>query len=169
LGSGRPGRLLLAMHHLAVDGVSWRILMEDLQSAYDDLCEGKSVELPARTTTYQEWAARLSRHATDPSVTATAQCWKAVLATPFGRLPVLCAENLEADANSVAVDLTADETTHLLQEVPAAYRTHINDVLLTALAMTLERSTGSGSFLIELEGHGREDIGDNLDLSRTIR
>ena len=168
LGSGRPGRLLLAVHHLAIDGVSWRVLMEDLQTAYDRLHEGRPVELPERSTTYQAWAARLSQHAGDAGVAAAAQTWQAILAAPVARLPVSSPENLEGDANSVSVELTADETTALLQEVPAAYRTQINDVLLTALAMTLQRSTGRGSFLIELEGHGREDIGDNLDLSRTI-
>jgi non-ribosomal peptide synthase protein (TIGR01720 family) len=101
-------------------------------------------------------------------VAAAAQTWQAILAQPVARLPVSSAENLESDASSVSVELTADETTALLQEVPAAYRTQINDVLLTALVMTLQRSTGGGSFLIELEGHGREDIGDDLDLSRTI-
>jgi amino acid adenylation domain-containing protein/non-ribosomal peptide synthase protein (TIGR01720 family) len=168
LGSGRPGRLLLAVHHLAIDGVSWRILMEDLQTAYDHLREGKTVELPERTTTYQAWAARLSQYARDASMAATAQTWQAILAGSVAPLPVSSGENLEADADSVSVELTADETTALLQEVPAAYQTQINDVLLTALAMTLQRSTGGGSFLIELEGHGREDICDNLDLSRTI-
>src|SRR5262249_44591289 len=99
---------------------------------------------------------------------ATAQTWQATLAAPAARLPVSSAESLEADAYSVSVELTANETTALLQEVPTAYRTQINDVLLTALAMALQRSVGGGSFLIELEGHGREDIGDNLDLSHTI-
>jgi amino acid adenylation domain-containing protein/non-ribosomal peptide synthase protein (TIGR01720 family) len=168
LGSGRPGRLLLAVHHLAIDGVSWRILMEDLQTAYDCLHEGSTVEFPERTTTYQTWAAHLSQYARDPSVAAAAQTWQAILAAPLARLPASSSENLEGGANSVSVELTADETTALLQEVPAAYRTQINDVLLTALAMTLQRSTGCGSFLIEVEGHGREDIDHNLDLSRTI-
>ena len=168
LGDEQPNRLLLAAHHLAIDGVSWRILMEDLQTSCDSLREGKTIELPHRTTTYQAWAARLRQHVRDTSVAATAQTWQAILAAPVASLAVSPDENLEADASSVSVELTAEETTALLQEVPAAYRTQINDVLLTALAMALQRSTGGESFLIEMEGHGREDIGDNLDLSRTI-
>jgi amino acid adenylation domain-containing protein/non-ribosomal peptide synthase protein (TIGR01720 family) len=168
LGGERPNRLLLAVHHLAIDGVSWRILMEDLQTAYDRLREGKTVELPQRTTAYQTWAARLCQHVRDRSVEATAQAWQAMLAAPVASLPVLSVENLEADASSFLVELTVEETAALLQEVPAVYRTQINDVLLTALAIALQRNTGGKSFLIELEGHGREDIGDNLDLSRTI-
>jgi len=97
-----------------------------------------------------------------------AQTWQAMLAAPVAPLSVSSAQNLEADTNSIAVELTVEETTALLQDIPAAYQTQINDVLLTALAMTLQRSTGGGSFLIEMEGHGREDIGDDLDLSRTI-
>ncbi len=168
LGKGQPNRLLLAAHHLAIDGVSWRILMEDLQTSCDSLHEGKTIELPPRTTTYQAWVARLRQHVGDASVTATAQTWQAMLAAPVAAFAVSPDENLEADAGSVSVELTAEETTALLQEVPAAYRTQINDVLLAALAMALQRSTGGESFLIEMEGHGREDIGDNLDLSRTI-
>jgi non-ribosomal peptide synthase protein (TIGR01720 family) len=168
LGGGRPGRLLLAVHHLAIDGVSWRILMEDLQTAYDCLFEGRAIELPAGSTTYQTWAARVCEHAGDESVLSAAQTWRTILAEPVARLPASPAENLEGDASSISVELTADETTALLQEVPAAYRTQINDVLLTALAMSLQHGTGGSSFLIEMEGHGREDIGKNLDLSHTI-
>ncbi|HEV7443387.1 MAG TPA: condensation domain-containing protein [Steroidobacteraceae bacterium] len=168
LGGELPNRLLLAVHHLAIDGVSWRILLEDLQTAYDRLRDGKIVELPQRTTTYQTWGARLCQHVRDTSVQAAAQTWQAIIAGPAALLPVSSAESLEADASSVLVELTVEETATLLQEVPAAYRTQINDVLLTALAIALQRSTGGDSFLIEVEGHGREDIGGNLDLSRTI-
>ena len=107
-------------------------------------------------------------HAGDAIVAATAPAWQAMLAAPAAQLSVFSSESLEAAACTISVELTSDETTALLQDVPAAYRTQINDVLVTALAIALQRSTGGTSFLIELEGHGREDIDDDLDLSRTV-
>ncbi|MFT4115710.1 amino acid adenylation domain-containing protein [Bradyrhizobium sp.] len=168
LGGGQPDRLLIAAHHLAIDGVSWRILMEDLQAAYSSLREGKPVEFPEATTDYQTWAASLREYAGQETVEAAARSWQAMIAAPFASLPLSCADSIEADASSFTVELTETETAALLQEVPNAYRTQINDVLLSALAIALQRSTGENAFLIETEGHGREDIGGNLDLSRTI-
>ncbi|QIP05504.1 non-ribosomal peptide synthetase [Bradyrhizobium symbiodeficiens] len=161
-------RLLLAAHHLAIDGVSWRIFLEDLESAYESLRDGKSVEFPQETTGYQTWATSLCEYVGQDSVHAAARAWQDMIAKPFALLPVSCAEIREADAGSLLVELTEAETAALLQEVPAVYRTQINDVLFSALAIALQRSTGGSSFLIETEGHGREDIGDGLDLSRTI-
>ena len=166
LGAELPGRLLLAVHHLAIDGVSWRILLEDIETAYVCLGSGSVVEL-SRTTSYQKWAAALADRAQDTGLAAVFPTWQAML-RPAAQLPVRAGEGLEAEANTISIELTPDETKALLQDVPAVYRTQINDALLTALATTLQRSTGGTSFLVDMEGHGREDIGDDLDLSRTV-
>ncbi len=169
LGKGKPGRLMLAAHHLAIDGVSWRILLEDLEAAYSALAQGRPVNLPPHSSSFQAHAARLAAYARDPHVTATAPVWLRMLDAPAAALPVVSHEtSLEAEVTSLTVELDPTETTALLQDVPTAYRTQINDALLTALASALRKTTGGTSFLIEMEGHGREDIGAGLDLSRSI-
>jgi len=170
LGAERPGRLLMVVHHLAIDGVSWRILLEDFQAAYQQLSQGKAVRLPPKTTSYQYWAQRLAEYARSEAVREELDYWLAVTRDGMAPLPVDYpgGDNTEASARSVTVSLTVEETQALLQEVPAAYRTEINDALLTALAQTLARWTGSRTVLIDLEGHGREDIFDDVDLSRTV-
>jgi len=147
--------LRLSAHHLVIDGVSWRILLEDLQSA----CEGR--ELGAKTTSFQEWAARLSAHAFDD-----AEYWRAVDGAP---IPVDGDGPDTADSTrSVTVRLDAERTRALLHEVPGVYRTQVNDVLLAALGRVLRDWTGQDRVLVDLEGHGREDLFDGVDLSRTV-
>ncbi|EJM91351.1 non-ribosomal peptide synthase/amino acid adenylation enzyme [Pseudomonas sp. GM74] len=154
-------RLLLVVHHLAVDGVSWRVLLEDLQQAY------RQVALPEKTSAYQTWAAHLQQHAV--TILAQMPYWQAQLADardlpcdhPQGSLQ-------QRHGHKIESTLDAELTRLLLQQAPAAYRTQVNDLLLTALARVICRWSGQGSTLIQLEGHGREDLGDDLDLSRTV-
>ncbi|MEG4350111.1 amino acid adenylation domain-containing protein [Microcoleus sp. LAD1_D3] len=170
LGKHQPNRLLLAIHHLAVDGVSWRILIEDFQTAYGQLSRDETVALPPKTTSFKQWAERLHEWARSPELQREFDYWFALSHQPTSRLPVDFpnAANLVASEKTVSVALSVEETKLLLEEVPAAYRTQINDVLLTALGQAFERWTGNNSLLLELEGHGREDIFDGVDLSRTI-
>jgi amino acid adenylation domain-containing protein/non-ribosomal peptide synthase protein (TIGR01720 family) len=163
-------RLLLAAHHLAVDGVSWRILLEDMFSAYEQRRRGRPALLTAKTTSFQTWALRLKEFARTESLAAEAPYWNEVVARDSGRLPVdrTEGENVTGSADTVAVSLSRNETRALLQGVPAAYRTQINDVLLSALALTLTRWCGSESVLVDLEGHGREDLFEDVDVSRTV-
>ncbi|NWE18993.1 non-ribosomal peptide synthetase, partial [Pseudomonas sp. P7548] len=153
-------RLLLVVHHLAVDGVSWRILLEDLQQAY------RNVALPAKTSAYQHWAQRLQAHAQ----------------TLDAQLPYWQAQSIDADlpcdnpqgglqnrlGTKLEIRLNAEDTRQLLQDAPAAYRTQVNDLLLTALARVISRWNGQEAALIQLEGHGREDLFDDVDLTRTV-
>ena len=170
LGKHQPNRLLLVIHHLAVDGVSWRILIEDFQTAYGQISCDKTVTLPPKTTSFKQWAERLQEWARSPELQGEFDYWFALSHQPTSRLPVDFpnAANLVASEKTVSVALSVEETKLLLQEVPAAYRTQINDVLLTALAQAFERWTGNNSLLLDLEGHGREDIFEGVDLSRTI-
>ncbi|MFQ5435371.1 MAG: condensation domain-containing protein, partial [Anaerolineae bacterium] len=169
LGQNRPGRLLIVVHHLAMDGVSWRILLEDLQLAYRQLSENRPVQLPPKTTAFRDWAKRLDEYAQSEALKEEVGWWTAV--PPTTSLPRdfdTPAANTEATADSVTVSLTEAETEALLREVPDVYRTEINDILLTALAQTLGEWTGETAVCIHLEGHGREDLFDDSDVSHTI-
>ncbi len=155
-------RLLLVIHHLAVDGVSWRVLLEDLQHFYN----GGSA--PAKTSTYQRWVARLQAHI--PAFEHSLGHWQAELQHAPKDLP--CERPNGALENrfehKLELKLDTEQTRKLLQQAPAAYRTQVNDLLLTALARTVCRWSGQGSTLIQLEGHGREDLFDDIDLTRSV-
>jgi non-ribosomal peptide synthase protein (TIGR01720 family) len=171
LGRSKRQRLLLVIHHLAVDAVSWRILLEDMQTACQQLGRGEGVKLPPKTISYKEWSNRLAELArTQRLAQEELAYWLAEPRTRIARLPVdhESGENTEASARSITVSLSAAETRSLLQEVPSAYRTQINDLLLTSLAEAFCRWTGQPSLLVDLEGHGREQITEDLDLTRTV-
>ncbi|GET42317.1 amino acid adenylation domain-containing protein [Microseira wollei NIES-4236] len=162
-GVDKPGRLLFVIHHLAIDGVSWRILLEDLS-------RGEAIDLPPKTTSFQQWSNCLQEYARSASLQQEQNYWLAESRSLVSRLPVDYPEgdNTVASADRVAIALNAEQTQALLQEVPKAYNTQINDVLLAALVMAFAKWTGDRSLLVDLESHGREQIFDNLDLSRTV-
>ncbi|MEX5558274.1 non-ribosomal peptide synthetase [Pseudomonas rhodesiae] len=163
-------RLLIAVHHLVVDGVSWRVLLEDLQTVYRQLSDGQPVSLPAKTSALRDWAARLQAYAQSESLREELSVWQAQLAGPAVTLPVQRPQGARRnrDAETVSVRLDAEHTRQLLQQAPSAYRTQVNDLLLTALARVLCRWSGHDSALIQLEGHGREPLFDDIDLSRSV-
>jgi non-ribosomal peptide synthase protein (TIGR01720 family) len=173
-GEAQPGRLLLAIHHLAVDGISWRPLLEDLESAYRQIKTGKKVELPAKTSSYKEWAERINKHAESQALRLELPYWKAATdpqnvsaALKPLEINAPAEQNTEGAAKTLKVSLTPEETRALLQVVPAAYNTQINDVLLTALLLAWNKWSGSRVLFTNLEGHGREHLFEDLDLSRT--
>jgi non-ribosomal peptide synthase protein (TIGR01720 family) len=169
LGPKKPARLLLIVHHLAVDSVSWRVLLEDLEKAYLQIREGRAVALPLKTTSFRDWAEKLTELASSGTLEREAPYWLSRTNASSATLPLDSeGENTVRSAGSVMSALSEEETRALLQEVPAVYRTQINDVLLAALAEAFERWTGSRSLLIDLEGHGREEVVPGIDLSRTV-
>ncbi|HSU82512.1 MAG TPA: amino acid adenylation domain-containing protein, partial [Thermoanaerobaculia bacterium] len=149
-------RLLIVIHHLAVDGVSWRILLEDLQRAYEQLRAARPVELPAKTTSFQEWSERLSAFARSGEMEAEVAYWTRERLLGVPRLPVGSAggASTAGSPRSLPVSLSQEETRRLLQEVPGAYRTRIDEVLLAALLAAVSRWTGEERVLVDLEGHG---------------
>ncbi|MBG4595131.1 non-ribosomal peptide synthase/polyketide synthase [Pseudomonas aeruginosa] len=163
-------RLLLVIHHLVVDGVSWRILFEDLQTAYRQLLAGQAVELPAKTSAFRDWAERLRAFAGDGGLDGELAYWQGQLQGASSDLPCLdpLGDQSNRHARSVSCGLDAEATRQLLQEAPAAYRTQVNDLLLTALARVICRWTGQVDALIQLEGHGREELFAEIDLTRTV-
>lgn len=163
-------RLFIAIHHLVVDGVSWRVLLDDVQTVYRRLLAGKSVELPAKSSALRDWAARLQAYAGSDSLREELGWWQAQLAGPDVALPCARPEGgrQHRHAETISVRLDGERTRQLLQQAPSAYRTQVNDLLLSALSRVLCRWSGHESALIQLEGHGRENLFDDIDLTRTV-
>lgn len=163
-------QLLLTIHHLAVDGVSWRVLLEDLQNLYRQLAAEQAPVLPARTHALRDWAVRLEQYAASEPLREELGWWQAQLDGAEGDLP--CdrsgADDRYCDARSVAARLDSETTRQLLQQAPAAYSTRIDELLLTALSQVLCRWSGRDTVLVQLEGHGREPLFDDIDLTRTV-
>ena len=164
-------QLVSIVHHLAVDGVSWRILLEDLNIAWAQHRSGQQVELPATGTSFARWAELLVEHARRPEVTEHAYVWRRIAATP----PALPAVQPEVDtyvsAGNLSVTLDTETTQMLLGEVPTAFHAGIHDVLLIAFALAWAEFLDNGGPLIgiDVEGHGRHDeLGPDVDLSRTV-
>lgn len=172
LGKNKLARLLIIIHHLVVDGVSWRILLEDLQTAYQQLSQSEEIQLPAKTTAFKQWAEKLNEYAYSPGLQLELEYWQNQTQKKIIYLPTDFSENQNANtvasARTVSVSLSSEETQALLQEVPKAYQTQVNDVLLTALVQACAQWTGDDLLLLTLEGHGREDIFPEFNLSRTV-
>ena len=169
-------RLLLLVHHLAVDGVSWRILLSDLAAAWEAMVRGEGPVLEPVATPFRRWAEYLSERASKPAVLPELEYWKNAL-TGAQLLPGKSLEPAKDNISSVEnlrVTLPVDLTTTLLTSVPRAFHAQINDVLLTALALAsfqwrrFYSTTEDSTITIDLEGHGREPMDSGLDLSRTV-
>jgi amino acid adenylation domain-containing protein/non-ribosomal peptide synthase protein (TIGR01720 family) len=169
-GPVNPGLLLIVIHHLVIDGISWRVLLEDLQTAYEQLRHGEPVKLMRKTTSFKCWAEQLVEHVRSRAPEQELSYWLAESRSKIKGLPVDYSrkENTTASTESVSISLSEEETRALLQDVPKAYHTQINEVLLTALAQTLAEYSGQHRILVDLHGHGREDVIAGVDLSRTV-
>jgi amino acid adenylation domain-containing protein/non-ribosomal peptide synthase protein (TIGR01720 family) len=168
-GHQRRPRLFLTVHHLVVDGVSLRILQEDLERAYDQIVTGRAVHLGAKTTDYRQWARRLNEHVASGQMDGDLRYWAELTASASAALPLdRTGPNLVSSARGVTVHLGRADTEALLHKVVAVYRTQVNDVLLSALGRVLCRWTEQDTALVTMEGHGREEILDGVDLSRTV-
>lgn len=174
-GPDQPGRLLIVIHHLAIDGVSWRPLLEDLETLYLHLKAGHSVYLPSKTASFKTWSEELREAASTDAVRNELTYWRTV--THRVSVPETLTRKKSSDSRmndtegasmTVTVSLESDETEALLKAVPPIYNTQINDVLLTALAQAWRRETGSSVLFTNVEGHGREPLVRDLDLSRTV-
>jgi non-ribosomal peptide synthase protein (TIGR01720 family) len=166
-GTERPPFFAMAAHHLVVDGVSWRILLDDLEVAYRQAARGETVDLGPKTTSFRDWARRLGEFVPEGGLDHELDHWAGALDGCVLPVDRACAESA-TPPQTVSVLLSAEDTEALLRAAPTAYRTRINDVLLAAFAWALSRWTGKSTVSINLEGHGREEILDGVDLSRTV-
>ena len=170
-GAAQPVRLFVTVHHLAIDGVSWRPLLEDLETAYNQIRSNQPVSLPPKSSSVKQWSEKLVDWAGMETAVSTTPHWQtnstsSILFNTDGA-------NNTSDTHTVSVKLNADETRALLQDVPNAYNTNINDALLTAAALAVENASTepsrSGRLSLTLEGHGREEeVIGNVDVSRTV-
>ncbi|HUC10574.1 MAG TPA: amino acid adenylation domain-containing protein [Stellaceae bacterium] len=180
--AGEPGRLLWIAHHLLVDGVSWRILLEDLETACQQLEEGKPITLLPATASFKSWAQHLQDYARSTKLRAEFEYWQNVAASPVRSLPSDGVPSDGAAANEASArdhvtrntvsqssfQLSTELTDSLLHAVPPVYRTRIDEILLTALVQTFADWGGERALLLDLEGHGREELFPDLDVARTI-
>ncbi|MFE2753051.1 non-ribosomal peptide synthase/polyketide synthase [Actinosynnema sp. NPDC059335] len=166
-GPDAPGRLLLVLHHLVVDGVSWRILLPDLAAAWRAVRDGATPALAPVGASFRRWSERVAAEAA--ARVAELPLWTGILAD---RGPLLAARPLDRERDradrvrSVSVEVPVEVTGALLGEVPALFHAGVDDVLLTGLAVAVREWRGEGPVVVDLEGHGRADLG--LDVSRTV-
>lgn len=165
--TGRSDRLLVAGHHLVVDGVSWRVLLDELQVAYRQLAAGGPISLPPHGTPYGRWAEHLVERA---ALTVPAfDHWRRLDASGVTRLaPGADGPDTVGAARDHACDLDRATTRALFDDVLPACGCRIDDVLAWALAVALGRASGGRRFLVGMEGHGRARLADGVDVSRTV-
>lgn len=173
LGADQSSRLLVVIHHLVVDVFSWRVLVEDLQTALTQCMENQPVQLGAKTTSFQQWGEALQEFTNSGALDGDYEYWKSLLELPTADLPRdNNGKNTVASVQVVENSLSSDLTKTLLTKAPSCYRTEINELLLTALSLTLsewnEHNNLNKNVLLDLEGHGREHIADSIDISRTV-
>jgi non-ribosomal peptide synthase protein (TIGR01720 family) len=168
-GADLPALLLFAIHHLVTDGVSLRVVLEDLALAYSQALGGSAPALPPKTASFIEWSRALHEHAQTAGVEAETAYWLGQLSPGAVPLPLdhPGGENSEASAATLTRVLAAEETTRVSRETTGALRASLHELLLAALAATLRDWTANSSILIEVEGHGRESARIGLDVSRT--
>ncbi|WP_414582650.1 SDR family NAD(P)-dependent oxidoreductase [Scytonema sp. PCC 10023] len=173
LGANKSNRLLIVIHHLGVDPGSWRVLLEDLQTAYQQLSQGKAIQLLQKTTSFKQWSFRLQEYARSEKLHKEQKYWLSERHKQVSRLPMDNPEGINTVASDqiVSVALSEKETQALLREVPGVYRTNTQEVLLTALVQAFTQWTSVNLLLVDLDENGREvstsGIND-VDISRTI-
>jgi len=181
-GPARAQRLLVILHHLAVDGLSWRLFFEDLQTTYASVVElsqasrglggeaGAGAALPPKTSSYKQWADCLVEHAQSEELLQELDYWRRVVTAGQAPFPIDldAGPNLEGSGCGGWFAMSEDETRLLLRDAPAAFGVHVNDVLLTALTRAFVAWTGGRSLLVDVVVHGREDLFPEIDVSRTM-
>lgn len=178
-----PGRLLLVIHHLSVDGVSWRILVPDLRNAWQAAQSGakegekSALEFEPKSTSFRRWAQRLSEEAMSTARYAELASWEQMLdgaGSQLAKRPLDSAQDTIATAKHLSLTLPTELTAPLISQVPTRFHAQINDVLLCAFTLALadwrQRQDGKDhlNVLVDIEGHGREAIDTEIDLSRTV-
>ncbi|MFH9070596.1 non-ribosomal peptide synthetase [Streptomyces alboflavus] len=176
-GAERAGRLIIALHHFVVDGVSWRILLPDLAEAWKQVRDGRTPRLEPVGTSARRWAHALAAEATSEQRAEELDLWRSIVAGPdpvLGSRAFDPAVDTMATVEHVRMDLPVAATRALLTTLPAAYRGGVNDGLLAALALAVakwrgRRGVAESSLLLRLEGHGREEAAaPGAELSRTV-
>ncbi|QYX31220.1 non-ribosomal peptide synthetase [Sphaerospermopsis torques-reginae] len=165
--------LFIFAHHLIIDGVSWRILLADLNQAYQQVIDKhinkQQISLPAKTSSYRQWTTYLQTLSDSSEIIKDIPFWQNILDLPVTPLPIdKPGKNTVESTAIISSQLSPEETLILLKQATTTYHASMQEIMLAALLKTLTDIYKSDHWLIDLEGHGREEIGDNLDISRTI-
>ncbi|MEP6915793.1 MAG: SDR family NAD(P)-dependent oxidoreductase [Acidobacteriota bacterium] len=169
-GAVRPALLFVVAHHLIVDALSWRILLEDLGLAVEQGRSGRTIALPTVTTPFQSWARALAAHAKSDAAVRELEFWTRQAWGRAHRLPTDLpgGENTVGSMSRTIASLTADDTSALVKKAPERFDAQLNEILLAALYLALRDWTGNSCLLVDVEGHGREAVVAGADLSRTV-
>lgn len=169
--SNGSSRLLIVIHHLVVDGISWRILLEDVKSLYDQDILGKSLALPLKTDSFKDWSEKLTDYSKAKSFESSISYWDSIFAhntvVPLKR-DHENEENRFSDQQEKSFILNKNYTGKLQGEVHERFGTQINDILLTSLMLSFQEFFGVDGIALDLEGHGREEFIKNVDINRTV-
>ena len=163
-------RLLIVIHHLIIDGISWRILSNDIAITYNQFVSEKPLSLPSKSCSFKHWSEQIENYSNCKEFLQEKDYWKRLESTCVHSLPTdydVIEPGLFRNYQTIRFKLSKEDTEALLTKVNQAYNTEMNDILLTALACCMKSWHGENRTLIALEGHGREDILD-LDISRTV-
>lgn len=161
--------LLMAIHHMISDGISIRIILEDFNSLYRQYLDQEPLSLPKKTTSFKVWSEKVREYAHSKELLSEIPYWKKVLSAPINHIPRDHKEdrNYLGDRIEKQFLLTAEETEALLTSVNREYGTEINDILLSAWVMANYWLFGHKTTFLTLEAHGREEIFDDVDITRT--
>ncbi|WP_268640979.1 condensation domain-containing protein, partial [Paenibacillus chitinolyticus] len=166
--TGEGNLLFLGIHHLVVDGVSWRILQEDISTAIRQVKEGTKIQFPSKTASYKAWAEALAEYKDSHLLLKERPYWEQVAAQMAAGELRMDEQTGESGYDSYTIHLSVEETESLLQRAGKAFRTEVPDLLISALGMSVKKLTGASVVTIGVEGHGREAIHRRIDIDRTI-
>ncbi|MGD2088698.1 MAG: amino acid adenylation domain-containing protein, partial [Candidatus Aminicenantes bacterium] len=163
-------RILIVIHHLVIDGISWRILVEDLETLYGQYQRGEKPVLPPKTDSFKHWAQSLSEYANSNTLLKEKAYWNQWEANivPAIRKDFEVNENAVKDTRTISFTMEEEETKLLFTKVNRGFNTDINDILLTALGLGIKKAFEQDRVLLALEGHGREEVLEDMDISRTV-
>ncbi len=162
--------LLIIVHHLVIDGMSWRVILEDLARAYMQAVNGMEVMFPLKTNSYKEWADKLHSYANSREIINERGYWEQLEKYNIASLPKDGMTNRDKykDSNTLIIDVPYEYTKKLLSSVNHAYNTQINDILLTALGLAVKDWSKNGKVLVNLESNGREELFETINITRTV-
>ena len=163
-------RFALIIHHLVVDGVSWRIILEDFTAVFEAYTQGETPKLPLKTDSFQLWSSKLQVYAASETMQTERMYWEAICEQEIAPIPVNegVDDTLFNYNKTVSFDLNKEVTELLLSKVHTVYNTEINDMLLASLGLAVKDTFGLEKAVVKMEGHGRENIIKNLDINRTV-
>ncbi|WP_459478622.1 amino acid adenylation domain-containing protein [Clostridium saccharoperbutylacetonicum] len=168
--TNKGDHLLIAIHHMIIDGISWRILLEDLEKAYKSIKCGKQVVLPQKTTSYKAWVKKLYEYSNSKELLREKEYWSNLESVDIKELPkdFSKSKSIVGNSKNITISLSRGETERLLRKTNKAYNTDINDILLCSLGLAVKQWSKNDEILIGLEGHGREEIIEEVSINRTI-